>query len=93
MPTRNLIQDIVEASKASVADPSNWTEVAEASAASAIVACYALGEILDDLVARVGHLEQQGREPDDLSAQLEDIKKRLAKVEKKVGKVKRKSKK
>jgi hypothetical protein len=86
MPTRNLIQDIIEASKASVTDPSNRTETAEAAAASAIVVCYAFGEILDELVTRVGNLEHQDGKPDDLSAQLEDIKEQLAKVEKKKSK-------
>jgi hypothetical protein len=37
MPTRDLIRDIVEASKASVADPTNRTEINEAVAASVLV--------------------------------------------------------
>jgi predicted metal-dependent hydrolase len=95
MPTRNLIRDIVEASKASVADPTNRTEVNEAGATSALVVCYALGEILDELIERVGKLEQRVGEPVELGSQLDDIRDQIAKVQKSIerGKKPKKSKK
>ena len=89
MATRNLIRDIVETSKASVSDPTNHTEVSEAGAASAIVVCYALGEILDDLIARVGQLEQRLGESVDLGSQLNEIRDEITKVQKSVGKGKK----
>jgi hypothetical protein len=86
MPTRNLIRDIVEASKASVADPTNRAEVNEAGATSALVVCYALGEILDELIERVGSLERRLGEPVDLGPQLDDIREQITKVQKGIGK-------
>jgi hypothetical protein len=86
MPTRNLIRDIVEASKASVADPNNRAEVNEAGTTSALVVCYALGEILDELIERVRKLEQRVAQPADLSPQLREIRDQIARVQKGLGK-------
>jgi hypothetical protein len=86
MPTRNLIRDIVEASKASVADPTNQAEVNEAGATSALVVCYALGEILDELIERVRKLEQRVAQPVDLNPQLRQIRDQIAQVQKGLGK-------
>jgi hypothetical protein len=89
MPTRTLIRDIVEASKASVADPTNRAEVNEASTASTLVVCYALGEILDELLERVGNLERRVGEPVDVGPQLANIRDQIARVQDGIGKGKK----
>jgi hypothetical protein len=93
MTTRDLIRDIVEAGKASIADPTNQVEVKQAGAASAIVVCYALGELLDDLIDRVGSLEAGGVVPVDLRTQLDGIWEQLGTLEKAVKKSTKKKKK
>jgi hypothetical protein len=86
MPTRNLIRDIIEASKASVADPASQSEVSEAGTASALVVCYALGEILDELIERVSDLEHRLGDQVDFGSQLNDIRGQIAKAQKSIGK-------
>jgi hypothetical protein len=77
MATRDLITDIVEAGKASIADPTSKVEANEAGATSAIVVCYALGELLDDLIQRVAGLEEGNVVPADLRSQLDGIAEQL----------------
>jgi uncharacterized membrane protein len=81
MATRDLIRDIVEAGKASIADPTSKIETNEAGTTSAIVVCYALGELLDDLVARVASLEDGGAVPADMRSQLDEIREDLVRLE------------
>jgi hypothetical protein len=93
MATRDLIRDIVEAGKASVADPTDRTEMNEAGTASTLVVCYALGEILDELIERVGNLEpRRAGEPRDLGSQLDDMRDPIAKVQKRIRKAKKSKK-
>jgi len=93
MATRDLINDIVEAGKASIADPTSQIETNEAGATSAIVVCYALGELLDELTARVAGLEEGGVLPIDLRVQLEEIREELVSLEKTIKKSVSKNKK
>jgi len=93
MVTRDLINDIVEAGKASIADPNSRVETNEAGTASAIVVCYALGELLDALTARVAGLEEGGVLPIDLGSQLEEIREEIVSLEKTIKKSVAKSKK
>jgi hypothetical protein len=93
MATRDLIKDIVEAGKASIADPTSQIETNEAGATSAIVVSYALGELLDELMARVVSLEEGGVLPIDLRSQLEEIRAQLVSLEKTIKKSASKNKK
>ena len=93
MATRDLINDIVEAGKASIADPTSQIETNEAGATSAIVVCYALGELLDELMERVVSLEEGGVLPIDLRSQLEEIREQLISLEKTIKKSASKNKK
>jgi hypothetical protein len=86
MATRDLIRDIVEKGQAGIADPANAIEANEAVAGATIDACYALGELLDDLIRRVARLEVQGATPADLGSQLEGIREVLLTLEKSVKK-------
>ncbi len=76
MATRDLIRDIVEAGQATIFDPSSKTEVNDALITATIAACYALGELLDDLMRRVASLEEHGV-PADLRLQLDSIQEEL----------------
>jgi hypothetical protein len=93
MATRDLIRDIVDAGKASIADPTSQIETNEAGATSAIVVCYALGELLDELMERVVSLEEGGVLPIDLRSQLEEIREQLISLEKTIKKSASKNKK
>ena len=86
MATRDLIRDIVEVGKASIADPTNTIETNEAGAASAIVVCYALGELLDELMERVASLEAGRVPPVDVSSQLDEIREHLVTLQKSIEK-------
>jgi hypothetical protein len=86
MATRDLIRDIVEKGQAGIADPANAIEANEAVAGATIDACYALGELLDDLIRRVARLELQGATPSDLGSQLDGIREELLTLEKSVKK-------
>ncbi len=77
MATRDLIRDIVEAGQAGIADPTSKIEANEAVATATIVACYALGELLDDLIQRVTRLEVPDAVPVDLASQLDGIRAEL----------------
>jgi hypothetical protein len=90
MATRDLIKDIVEAGKASIADPTSQIETNEAGATSAIVVCYALGELLDELMERVVSLEEGGVE---IREQLVSLEKTIKKSASKNKISKKKSKK
>ena len=93
MATRDLIRDIVDAGKASIADPTSQIETNEAGATSAIVVCYALGELLDELMERVVSLEEGGVLPIDLRSQLEEIREQVVSLEKTIKKSASKNKK
>jgi hypothetical protein len=93
MATRDLIRDIVDAGKASIADPTSQIETNEVGATSAIVVCYALGELLDELMERVVSLEEGGVLPIDLRSQLEEIREQLISLEKTIKKSASKNKK
>jgi hypothetical protein len=93
MATRDLIKHIVEAGQASIADPNSQIEAQEAGATSAIVVCYALGELLDALTARVVSLEEGGVLPIDLRSQLEEIREEIVSLEKTIKKSASKNKK
>ncbi len=93
MATRDLIRDIVEAGQAGIVDPTSEVEANEALATATIAACYALGEILDDLIQRVARLEVLGTVPADLGAQLHGIQQELLTLEKAVKKSAKKKKK
>ena len=93
MATRDLIRDIVDAGKASIADPTSQIETNEAGATSVIVVCYALGELLDELMERVVSLEEGGVLPIDLRSQLEEIREQLISLEKTIKKSASKNKK
>jgi hypothetical protein len=93
MATRDLIRDIVEAGQASIIDPTSKGEANEALATATIVACYALGELLDDLIHRVATLEVLSAVPTDLGAQLDGIREELLELEKAVKKSAKKKKK
>jgi len=86
MATRDLIRDIVEAGQASIADPTSKIEANEAIATSTIVACYALGELLDDLIQRVTKLEGLGAMPPDVGSALDGIREELITLEEAVEK-------
>ncbi len=98
MATRDLIRDIVEAGQATIFDPSSKTEVNDALITATIAACYALGELIDDLIRRVASLEERSV-PADLGLQLDGIQEELlalaeavkksAKTKKKKGKKKK----
>ena len=77
MATRDLIRDIVETGQAGIADPTSKIEANEAVATATIVACYALGELLDDLIQRVTRLEVLDAVPVDLGSQLDGIRAEL----------------
>jgi hypothetical protein len=93
MATRDLIRNIVEEGQASIADPASAIEANEAFAKAIIDACYALGELLDDLIRRVARLEVQGTTPSDLGSQLDGIREELLNLEKTVKKSAKKKKK
>ncbi len=92
MATRDLIRDIVEAGQAGIDDPTSKVEADEAVATATIAACYALGELLDDLIQRVATLEVLSAVRDDLGAQLNAIREELLKLETAVKKSAKKAK-
>jgi hypothetical protein len=92
MTTADMIRSIAETGKANVVEPGDRIEMMEAGVASVVVACNALGEILDELTAQVGQLGQRGAENMELSTQLAEIKVQLVKVKKALRKAKGKKK-
>ncbi len=93
MATRDLIRDIVETGQAGIVDPTCKAEADEAVTTATIVACYALGELLDDLLQRVERLEILSIVPADLGPQLAGIREELLTLEKAVTRSVRKKKK
>jgi hypothetical protein len=92
MATRDLIRDIVEKGQAGMSDPASAAEANEAVARATIEACYALGELLDDLIRRVTRLEGEGAATAHLDSQLRGIRHELISLEKTVDKSAKKEK-
>lgn len=94
MTTRDRIQELIDAGKATIAGGTNRVEQAQAGAALALVACVALADVMDELIDRVAKLEGGGDdhalgEPASLVAQLADIRTELVKLNKAVKKPKK----
>jgi hypothetical protein len=91
MTTRDRIQELIDAGKATIAGGTNRVEQAQAGAALALVACIALADVLDEVIQRVADLEGDHgtTEPVALSAQLADIRTELVKLNKAVKKPKK----
>jgi hypothetical protein len=92
MTTRDRIQEIIDTGKATIAGGTNRVEQAQAGAALAFVACIALADVLDELMARVAKLEDDDHgaiEPAVLGTQLANIRTELVKLNKAVKKPKR----
>lgn len=91
MTTRDRIQELIDAGKATIAGGTNRVEQAQAGAALALVACLALADVVDELIERLAKLEghQGAGEPLALGAQLADIRTELAKLNKAVKKPKK----
>jgi hypothetical protein len=91
MTTRDRIQEIIDTGKATIAGGTNRVEQAQAGAALAFVACIALADVLDELMARVAKLEGDhgAIEPAALGTQLADIRTELVKLNKAVKKPKK----
>ena len=91
MTTRDRIQELIDAGKATIAGGTNRVEQAQAGAALALVACVALADVLDELIERVAELEgdHEPREPVALSEQLAEIRTELVKLNKAVKKPKK----
>jgi hypothetical protein len=91
MTTRDRIQELIDAGKATIAGGTNRVEQAQAGAALALVACIALADVVDELIERLGKLEgdQGAGEAIELGAQLADIRAELVKLNKAVKKPKK----
>jgi len=91
MTTRDRIQELIDAGKATIAGGTNRVEQAQAGAALALVACIALADVLDELSERLADLEGDHgtAEPVALGAQLADIRKELVKLNRAVKKPKK----
>jgi len=91
MTTRDRIQELIDAGKATIAGGTNRVEQAQAGAALALVACIALADVVDELLERLAKREgDQGvGEPLALGAQLADIRTELVKLNKAVKKPKK----
>jgi hypothetical protein len=91
MTTRDRIQELIDAGKATIAGGTNRVEQAQAGAALALVACIALADVVDELIVRLAKLEgdQGAGEALELGAQLADIRTELVKLNKAVKKPKK----
>jgi hypothetical protein len=91
MTTRDRIQELIDAGKATIAGGTNRVEQAQAGAALALVACIALADVLDEVIERMAQLEgdRGAGEPLALGTQLADIRLELVKLNKAVKKPKR----
>jgi hypothetical protein len=91
MTTRDRIQELIDAGKATIASGTNRVEQAQAGAALALVACIALADVLDELIERVAELEDNHgpEEPLALGEQLAAIRTELGKLNKAVKKAKK----
>jgi hypothetical protein len=91
MTTRDRIQELIDAGKATIAGGTNRVEQAQAGAALALVACIALADVVDELIERVAGLEADlgPEEPVGLGDQLADIRTELVKLNKAVKKPKK----
>jgi hypothetical protein len=91
MTTRDRIQELIDAGKATIAGGTNRVEQAQAGAALALVACIALADVVDELMVRLAKLEgdQGAGEALELGAQLADIRTELVKLNKAVKKPKK----
>ena len=91
MTTRDRIQELIDAGKATIAGGTNRVEQAQAGAALALVACIALADVVDELIERVAELEGDHgpRQPMALGEQLADIRTELVKLNKAVKKPKK----
>jgi hypothetical protein len=91
MTTRDRIQELIDAGKATIAGGTNRVEQAQAGAALALVACIALADVVDELIERVAELESDHglQEPVGLGEQLADIRTELIKLNKAVKKPKK----
>jgi len=91
MTTRDRIQELIDAGKATIAGGTNRVEQAQAGAALALVACIALADVVDELMVRMAKLEgdQGAGEALELGAQLADIRTELVKLNKAVKKPKK----
>jgi hypothetical protein len=91
MTTRDRIQELIDAGKATIAGGTNRVEQAQAGAALALVACIALADVVDELIVRLAKLDgdQGAGEALELGAQLADIRTELVKLNKAVKKPKK----
>ena len=91
MTTRDRIQELIDAGKATIAGGTNRVEQAQAGAALALVACLALADVVDELIDRVAELKGDHgvEEPASLEIRLADIRTELVKLNKAVKKPKK----
>lgn len=91
MTTRDRIQELIDAGKATIAGGTNRVEQAQAGAALALVACLALADVVDELVERIAVLEGDDRAAEQiaLDRQLAEIRIELVKLNKSFKKPKR----